>query len=311
MLISVCIPSLRTTTLRPAIEAIRRQTWAEWELIVVGQGNDPHLRALVEEVGSADPRVRYIHLAEPGLSGARNAGIASSIGDIIAMTDDDCEADSEWLYTLAHCFQREPAVGLIGGALLKPKHVRGVLATCPSLTPLEAVYDPIAMRRQAPIGWDWIGGNFAIRRHVFNRVGPFDRYLGAGAPFPSAEDTDYKLRLEAYGIVMRSTPQAIVYHTYGTRYGVRAGLHHSRNYARGNGALAGKLTLRGDPRGREWLQAALRESTTDWLFSLKLHRLPVSVLRLHHFKRAYQRCLTEFRVDPVTDLLYAARSDVA
>jgi GT2 family glycosyltransferase len=277
----------------------------------VGQGSDPRLRPLVEEIGREDHRVRYLYLRDRGLSRARNAGMAASTGDIIAMTDDDCEADSEWLSTLAHYFKTEPDVGLVGGSLLKPEHTSGPFVTCPSLTPEEALYDPGSMGRRAPRGWDWIGGNFAARRHVFEAVGPFDVYLGAGSLFPSAEDTDYKLRLEARGVVMRSTPRAVVYHTYGVRQGVVAGLRHSQNYARGNGALAGKLSLSGDPRGREWLRSATRESTTDWARERKLHRLPLSLLRMRHFSRAYRQCVSEFRVDPSTDLLYPVDSSAS
>lgn len=306
MLISVCIPTLRSTTLRLAIDSIRRQTWTDWELIVVGQGEgaDRESQSLVEEVAREDTRVRYCHLVEPGLSRARNAGIAASAGEIIAMTDDDCEADAAWLSTLAQYFQIDSEVGLVGGALVGPNLRQGLLSTCPSLIPVEALYDPVPMKRQPPEGWDWIGGNFAVRRAVVERVGSFDEYLGAGAFFPSGEDTDYKLRLEALGIKMYSTPHAIVYHTYGVRHGVRAGLRHSRNYARGNGALAGKLTLQGDPRGREWLHSSVGESSVDWLHGRAPHRLPVSVLRLFHFVHAYRQCVRGFRVHPATDLLH-------
>ena len=51
------------------------------------------------------------------------------------------------------------------------------------------------------------------------RLGTFDECLGAGADFPAAEDTDYKLRLEAAGIRMLTTPRAAVVHTYGVRKG--------------------------------------------------------------------------------------------
>src|SRR5437016_1428135 len=120
MLISVCIPAMRSATVRSAIESIRRQSWTQWELIVVGQGHDTSIRAVVHDAGRSDPRVRYGYQPGIGLSRARNTGIAAARGEIIAMTDDDCDADQEWLATLANCFQREPDVGLIGGSLLRP-----------------------------------------------------------------------------------------------------------------------------------------------------------------------------------------------
>lgn len=267
------------------------------------------MRRMVEDVAREDSRVRYMHLDQRGLSRARNAGLAASSGEIIAMTDDDCEADPQWLETMASCFTDEPDVGLVGGALLAPAREHGYLVTCPTLYPSERLYDPVRSRRHAPAGWDWIGGNFAVRRSVAERIGYFDEHLGAGTCFPCGEDTDYKLRLEAQGVKMRSTPRAIVHHTYGVRSGIRSGLRHSAAYARGNGALAAKLTLAGDPRGKEWLTAATRESSIDWLTAMRPQRLPVSMLRLWHFRQAYQECLHEYAVDPTSGVLYHLSTD--
>lgn len=297
MKISVCIGSVRWTTLATAITSVHQQTFTDWELVIVGQGPDPELRALGERASSSNKRIRYIHLDCRGLSHARNVGIECATGDIVAMTDDDCQARSDWLATLADCFTREPDVGLVGGAVIAPKPSRPGLATCPALHPAEALYDPVLSRRQAPRGWDWIGANFALRRDVAKQVGLFDECLGAGTAFPAGEDTDYKLRLEALGVRMRTTPRSVVYHTYGHRYGLRALLCNSRNYATGNGALAGKLTLLGDPRGQEWVALARREAIVDCLKQMRFHRLPVSLLRLRHYKNAYERCLRGYRVN--------------
>src|SRR5947209_6463631 len=172
MLISVCIPTVRATTLQSAIESVRRQTWANWELIVVSQGHDTRVRAVVEAIRRQDGRIHHVHTPEMGVSRARNAGIAASVGEVIAMTDDDCETHPEWLATLAACFKAEPEVGLVGGSLVKPPQAQRPLASCPTLTPAEVLYDPIHSGRRAPPGWDWIGGNFALRRAVVDRVGP-------------------------------------------------------------------------------------------------------------------------------------------
>src|SRR5438105_15951698 len=120
MKFSVCIGSVRATTVGPAIESIRRQTWTDWELIVVGQGPDPALRHVGEEAARADTRVRYVHLERRGVSLARNVAVRQATGDIIAITDDDCEARPDWLATLADCFAAEPDVDVVGGALVAP-----------------------------------------------------------------------------------------------------------------------------------------------------------------------------------------------
>ncbi|HZU14564.1 MAG TPA: glycosyltransferase family 2 protein [Chloroflexota bacterium] len=293
VLISVCLASVRATTLGSAIRAVRSQTWDNWELIVVGQGDEPVLCRAVTEAAAGDKRVRYIHSPRRGLSVARNLGIEASNGEVIAMTDDDCEPDPEWLGTIAGCFTSDNTIGVVGGSLLAP--MTGPLVTCPSLEPTEALYDPAATARVPPAGWDWIGGNFAIRRGVADHVGHFDECLGAGTPFPCGEDTDYKLRLEAVGVRMYTTPRSVVHHTWGVRRGVRAGLRHSQNYARGNGALAAKLTLLGDPRGEEWRRDATREASRDW--SRRPYRLAVSVRRVLHFRRAYAEVLRHYELD--------------
>jgi GT2 family glycosyltransferase len=177
---------------------------------------------------------------------------------VFAFTDDDCEADPSWLAILARSFETRPDLGLVGGALL-PTATSRRFGNCPQLIPREALYDPIPARRQAPPGWDWAGGNFAVRAAIVKRAGPFDECLGAGIGFPSCEDTDYKLRLESLGVKMRTTPYAIVHHTYGARYGLKALLAHQRNYARGKWGDGRQAHVARRPRGEEWLKSTRRE----------------------------------------------------
>jgi GT2 family glycosyltransferase len=212
------------------------------------------------------------------------------------MIDDDCEAGRDWLAVLAEQFRRSPHAGVVGGALLSPGQPDGLLSWCPSYIPVEAVYDPVATPRRPPPGCDWIGANFALRRSVYDQVGPFDEYLGAGATFGAAEEVDYKLRLERAGIVMRTTPRAIVKHTYGRRSGIRQMLRGQRHYARGNAALAAKLTLLGDDRGLRWFKKNRRTGLRGWLQGAP-YRLPLDLRRLWYYTAAYRECLRSYTVD--------------
>ncbi len=296
MSISVIIPTVRPAHLDAAIASICRQQWQEWELIVVAQGDNPKLTAFIER-GHDDPRVRFVHLAKGGLSRARNAGIAATRHPLILFTDDDCEAQSDWLNVVAQCFKDHPDVGLVGGALVPPPNVRAGISSCPAIYPSEAIYDPVATPNTPPEGWYWAGGNLALRRSVCERIGSFDVHLGPGAHFPVADDSDYGFRLERAGIKMMSTPRSVIHHTYGVRYGLKATLKSSQSYARGNGAMAGKLTLLGDARGAEWLKQTQRDCTVGALHPTRLHRMPFSINRLRHFQAAYDECVSRFRVD--------------
>jgi GT2 family glycosyltransferase len=291
---TVCIPATRPALLRRAVQSVLGQDWQDWDLVVVGQGDHRALQAALDTVAPGDARIQYMALRERGLSRARNAASGGGTGNVIAFLDDDCEADPGWLTALAAAFTKHPRAGLVGGALVAPPAER-TPSTCPSLNPAEALYEP-APGLRPPAGWDVIGANIAIRREVLRTVGSWDNHLGSGAEFPAGEDTDYKLRLEAAGVPMFSTPSAVVHHTGGRRYG-RQILASQRNYAYGNGALAAKQTLSGDPRGTRWLRDTRVDCLTAWVRHGRLHRIPIDLRRLYYFSSGYSRCLREFDVD--------------
>jgi glycosyltransferase involved in cell wall biosynthesis len=290
--ISVCVPTTRCDTVGATIAGVRGQTWRDWELIILGQGERQALEAAVTRAADGDRRIRYVHLQGRGLSLARNAGLQHASGQVLAFTDDDCEPRLDWLTCIALAFLDDPELGLVGGAVLAPAN-KGALSTCPIVSPLEVVYDPRSNGRLAPRGWDWIGANFAVRQKVASRLGRFDECLGAGADFPAGEDTDYKLRLEAAGVRMLSTPKSAVVHTFGVRKGL-AVLRSQRNYATGNGGMAAKLTLLGDPRGRQWLDETRKGSIRDFRAPYRGLR---GLRRWHYFSTAYRRCLRDYRVE--------------
>lgn len=296
MKFSVCIPATRAAFLPTVIASIRDQSWPAWELIVVGQGDHSALAAAVEASAGGDPRIRYIHEPGRGISRSRNAAIAAAGGDVLAFTDDDCECRQDWLETLAAAFSADRELGLVGGAVVAPRP-RQRLGTCPALLPAEALYEPARNGRQAPAGWDWIGANFALRTETARSIGRFDECLGAGSAFPCGDDTDYKLRLEAAGVRMLSTPRAVVLHTHGARYGLRSILLSQAAYATGNGATAAKLTLSGDIRGEQWREETRERFATGWLRRRRPHRLVIDARAWWFFARAYRTCLREFALD--------------
>lgn len=177
--ISVCVATVRPTTLGATIAAILRQTWTDWELVIVGQGDADTLYRAVEEASGADARIRYLHADRYGVSAARNIALRSASGDILACTDDDCEARPDWLAVVAACFDADPGLGLVGGSLLAPPSAkRWVPSSCLSVTPAEVVHDAAVTPSAAPPGFGCVGGNLALRREAAERAGRFDELLG-------------------------------------------------------------------------------------------------------------------------------------
>jgi GT2 family glycosyltransferase len=291
--VTVGVATTRPATLGGAVASILAQEFTDFELLVVGQGNHAALQAAIAAAAGDDARVRYEALSTRGLSLARNRVLAIARGEILAFTDDDCEAPPWWLSALTAGFDAYPEAGLVAGSVMAPPLPARRIATCPALTVPDALYDPVASGRHPPPGWDWIGANFGLRAATAERIGGFDPHLGAGAIFAAAEDTDYKLRLEAAGVPMITSSAALVKHVGGVRQGLKAALASQRAYASGNGALAAKQTLAGDPRGSEWLAATRAECRGAWR---RLQRAPADLRRYRLFRAAYQRCLAGYVV---------------
>jgi len=251
-LISVCVGSIRGSTIQYLINSIINQKFQDWELIIVTQGNDEGLQNTIKEAMKKDARIHTYHMDQFGRSRALNKAVELARGDIFAFTDDDCEAAEDWLEIINHHFMQEPGVGIVAGNLIPPK-VKGInISACPATYTIECIYKPAESGYRGPKGFYWGGANLAVRRSCFELVGPFDNNLGVGSEFPSAEDVDFGLRAELLGVVMWTTPKSIIYHTYGRRYGLKNVLNHFRGYALGGGALGAKLKVSGHWLSEEW-----------------------------------------------------------
>jgi len=161
---TVCIPTIRAAALGRTVRSVLGQTWQDWELLVVGQGdaaNEAVLRAAVSEVAGHDPRVTYVHLRELGCSRARNAGTRLCRGrSSPSSTTTARPTPRGWRRssppsTPTRAGRRRRSRGRAGEAW-SPHRL-------PTVMPAEAVYDPALTPQSPPAGWDWIGANCAFR----------------------------------------------------------------------------------------------------------------------------------------------------
>ena len=100
--ISVIVPVYQGETLLPeCVESVRRQTFADWELLLVDDGSTDDSRKLCERYAAEDSRIRA--LVQPrnlGVSAARNRGLTEARGEYIAFLDVDDRYVPETLETL-------------------------------------------------------------------------------------------------------------------------------------------------------------------------------------------------------------------
>lgn len=277
----------RVHALRACLAALDLQEVAEvhGEVILVDNGSTDETSAVMERFAAqaeGQVPVQRIHVAEPGLSRARNAGVRTARGQVLVFLDDDVYLGENYLriarnvldvYELDYC----------GGRIL--------------------LYDPSdadygcsrgeAFRRIPPGSFVhpnlMQGANMIIHRRVFDRVGLFDPRLGAGMQF-RCEDLDMIARASLAGFVGAHVPELVVYHHHRRKPGADIEkLIRDNDYARG--AFFAKFILEGH---MHYLQGWMRRS-------IRPRRLRWTVKRLPNTFREAQGALAYARVYGVRD----------
>ena len=98
MKLSIIIPVYRVeATLNRCVESVLHQNLDDFEVILVDDGSPDNCPRMCDEWAQKDQRIRMVHQANRGLSGARNTGLAQACGDYITFVDsDDFVADGTY-----------------------------------------------------------------------------------------------------------------------------------------------------------------------------------------------------------------------
>lgn len=94
MKLSVVIPVYNVAPyLERCVASVLRQTFRDFEMILVDDGSTDGSGALADRLAAQDARIRVIHQENQGLSGARNSGLQAASGEYVVFLD----SDDEWL----------------------------------------------------------------------------------------------------------------------------------------------------------------------------------------------------------------------
>jgi predicted AlkP superfamily phosphohydrolase/phosphomutase len=126
LLVSVVLPTRnRQDLLERAVESVLRQSYANWELLVVDDASTDDTWMRLQKLAENDPRIRPVRFAEHGgQSRARNQALDSARGDVIAYLDDDNRLDPDWLRAVAWAFTEHPHTQVAYGARVVDDDVR-------------------------------------------------------------------------------------------------------------------------------------------------------------------------------------------
>ena len=188
----------RIDELIECIESIKRQTYQEYEIVLVDNKSTDHT---VEVVTRQFPDVKLICAdTNLGVPGARNVGILHAKGDITIFIDDDCIIrDNYFCENVNQFFNENKETGILALKIVNyfTNKVHG----------LEFPHRNMKLIYREFETTYFVGAGFAVRREVFEKVGTlYEAY------FYSLEEMDFSWRaLEAdYKIVY--SPDFIVYH---------------------------------------------------------------------------------------------------
>ncbi len=230
--ISVIIPSYNGAALLPAcLDALLGQTLPADEVIVVDDGSSDGSCALVR---ARYPQVTLLALpANGGFCRAANAGLRAAGGELLALLNNDVEADAGWLAALTAALAAQPDVGSCASRMLFHDQ-RDRVSSAGLFVRVDGVArdighgEPDGPRFAAPaLVFGASAGAALYRRALLADVGLFDEDLVA-----YAEDVDLAFRAQWRGWRCLYVPPAVAYHRVGATYGAAsaaAAYYGSRN----------------------------------------------------------------------------------
>ena len=196
--------------------AAQSKSSAQWECIVVDNNSKDNTKECVEEFIAEHPNLNIIYHFESkqGLSHARNAGIARAKGEIITFIDDDERIVPDFIGAYINLFENYPAAMAAGGKIIA-EYPTGRPRWMSHYTerPIANPMDFGDYVRPFPKGRIPGGGNMAMRREVFDKIGIFNTSLGrTGKSLIGGEESDLFERIAKAGMECYYTPRAVMYH---------------------------------------------------------------------------------------------------
>jgi GT2 family glycosyltransferase len=251
LVISIIIISKDESSLDGTLTEVASQAEAleeSSEVVVVdaSEGWLDHIRLRHEA------RVRWIQFHQPpgvtiSIPHQRNVGVRAAQGEIIVFIDAGCQPEPGWLTRLI-------------APLLEDEHISAGLALAPPRQ--RGLYDRLAKQAlKARYVTECSTINFAFRREAFDTIGGFDEGFAYGS------DADFSWRLTDAGYRIRSVPDAVIRHDWGTR---RRQLRRSFFY--------GKARARLYRKHRSRLKHVLRNDPTVVVYPVFLLALPLTLI---------------------------------
>lgn len=115
---TVIVPAYNTgEAIRRCIDSILAQSIGDWELIVVDDGSSDCTPVVIDEYAGKDERIRAIHIANGGVSNARNVGLEAARGEYVMFVDSDDWIEPDYLREVEACMGDDADIYMLGISL--------------------------------------------------------------------------------------------------------------------------------------------------------------------------------------------------
>lgn len=192
----------RPDELRNCLQGISRLNPGPDEILVIDNSDGD---AATESAARAYG-VRYLVERGPGLSYARNRGLAESSSEIVLYIDDDAVPEEDWLGQIVAPFV-DPQMAMVSGEVEPEGWKRDRSAPIRLLSRDDPQWFEIAT-----FGGLGMGTSMALRKSVCSVWKGFDTRLGRGATIRIGEESEAAAALVALGYRAAMAPAAIVRH---------------------------------------------------------------------------------------------------
>jgi glycosyltransferase involved in cell wall biosynthesis len=215
--VSVIIPTFNCDRyITQAIDSVLNQTYPDYEIIVIDDGSTDNTRQVLQPYLE---QIRYIYQENQGVSVARNRGIESATGELVAFLDSDDLFLPDKLAHQVAVFDEFPELGIVHSGW------RRVNQEGNTIKDEEPWHKIPKLDLEAWLRWKPIGtmGTLMFRRHWLLEAGGFQPGLG------HAEDVDLLLRLALRGCQAHWLREVTICYRQHDRNTMRDGLSQARS----------------------------------------------------------------------------------
>lgn len=113
-IVSIIVPCYNQAQyLDEALQSLQKQTYTDWECLVVNDGSPDHTEEVARKWEANDPRFIYVYQENSGVSSARNLGIKAAKGEFILTLDADDKYEATFLEKAVTVLVNNPEIGIV------------------------------------------------------------------------------------------------------------------------------------------------------------------------------------------------------